>query len=371
MLSLHSAHHQHHPVSGKTVSVGVVRMANINPLVAVALRLLATPSPDDIHIHYCVYHSQHPLAMRSHIEQRLDATLMRNDPDALWQVAEVEHALKTYPQQHHLFVVLATAVAEVGRDHDYDWAIAEPSSMRSLIQLAGRVQRHRQVPAVGTNLLILQKNIRALKSPGNASPAYCRPGFEHQDFMLASHDLSELLEPEQYQAISAIPRIQQRADAGKPPIFSNFADLEHRRLTVALQGLKTRPGDYCAALWWREEMSWCGELQRRKPFRQSQAQELHYLLIAEEGDKPAFYMLDSGAAGRKQSAIDPADALSLASGVSAWIDTDYQQVYLRLAEKLDMELVEVSMKFGEISLRKEGHERWCFEPFLGVFQSQF
>ncbi|MBD8162366.1 type I-F CRISPR-associated helicase Cas3f [Erwinia persicina] len=371
MLSLHSAHHQHHPVSGKTVSVGVVRMANINPLVAVALRLLATPSPDDIHIHYCIYHSQHPLAMRSHIEQRLDAMLMRNDPDALWQVAEVEHALKTYPQQHHLFVVLATAVAEVGRDHDYDWAIAEPSSMRSLIQLAGRVQRHRQVPAVGPNLLILQKNIRALKSPGNASPAYCRPGFEHQGFMLASHDLSELLEPEQYQAISAIPRIQQRADAGKPPIFSNFADLEHRRLTVELQGLKARPGDYCAALWWREEMSWCGELQRRKPFRQSQAQELHYLLIAEEGDKPAFYMLDSGAAGRKQSAIDPADALSLASGVSGWIDTDYQQVYLRLAEKLDMELVEVSMKFGEISLRKEGYERWCFEPFLGVFQSQF
>lgn len=30
-----------------------------------------------------------------------------------------------------------------GRDHDYDWAIVEPSSMRSIIQLAGRIRRHR------------------------------------------------------------------------------------------------------------------------------------------------------------------------------------------------------------------------------------
>nr|WP_278249789.1 hypothetical protein [Photorhabdus cinerea] len=36
---------------------------------------------------------------------------------------------------HHIFAVMATSIAEVGRDHDYDWNIAEPGSMRSLIQL--------------------------------------------------------------------------------------------------------------------------------------------------------------------------------------------------------------------------------------------
>lgn len=372
IIAQHNAHHQRHLVSGKTVSVGVVRMANINPLAAVAQLLLATPAPDDMRIHYCVYHSQHPLAMRSHIEKRLDATLMRNDRDALWQVAEVQQALETHPQQHHLFVVLATAVAEVGRDHDYDWAIAEPSSMRSLIQLAGRIQRHRQDTAAGANLLILQKNIRALKLPGLHRPAYCQPGFESKNFMLASHDLNEILQPEQYRILSAIPRIQVRPDANRSVPFSNFVDLEHRRLLQELQGVGSKPGDYCAALWWREEMSWCGELQRRKPFRKSQPQELHYLLIEEEGDKPEFYMLDSGAAGRKKSPIAPTTAaLSMASGVSAWIDTDYQQVYTQLAEKLGMELVEVSMKFGEISLRsgQDGKDgEWYFEPFLGVFQ---
>ena len=37
------------------------------------------------------------------------------------------------------FVLITTPVEEVGRDHDFDWAVIEPSSYRSFIQLAGRV----------------------------------------------------------------------------------------------------------------------------------------------------------------------------------------------------------------------------------------
>nr|WP_262499942.1 hypothetical protein [Photorhabdus heterorhabditis] len=36
---------------------------------------------------------------------------------------------------HHIFVAMATSITEVGRDHDYDWNIAELGSTRSLIQL--------------------------------------------------------------------------------------------------------------------------------------------------------------------------------------------------------------------------------------------
>ncbi|QGU88880.1 type I-F CRISPR-associated helicase Cas3f [Erwinia sorbitola] len=372
MQQLHAAHHQLHPDGIKTVSLGLVRMANINPLVAVAQLLLATPAPENTHIHYCVYHSQHPLAMRSWIEERLDAALMREERGALWQIAEVQQALEAYPQQqHHLFVVLGTAVTEVGRDHDYDWAIAEPSSMRSLIQLAGRVQRHRQESKPDDNLLILQQNIRALQSSDNQRPAYCRPGFENEHFMLASHDLSQLLKKEQYQTINAIPRITERADTDNSLPFHNLVDLEHSRLWQELQGVgRKNKSDYFAALWWREEMSWSGEPQRLKPFRKSSPQALHYLLIEEEGDRPEFYMLDSGAAGRKKSAIERGKAPQFASGVSAWVDTDYQRIYLRLAEALHMELVDVSMKFGEISLRDERNdapEIWFFDPFLGVY----
>lgn len=233
---LHSQHHQQHK-SGKTVSLGLVRMANIDPLVAVARQLLAIPSPPDTCIHYCIYHSQHPLAMRSYIEQRLDAALMRNDADALWQVDEIRQAIENTPQQHHIFVVLATSVAEVGRDHDYDWAIVEPSSMRSFIQLAGRILRHRQdeqhVPKT-PNICLLSHNIRALRGE---DIAYCKPGFESKDERLDTHDLRQLLQEEDYRHLNATPRIVQPPALTKP--FSLVA-LEHAVLGKTLLGLQIK-----------------------------------------------------------------------------------------------------------------------------------
>jgi CRISPR-associated endonuclease/helicase Cas3 len=129
MVALHKGHHQQHP-SGKKISIGLVRIANINPLVAIAKLLYANPAPKNFRIHYCVYHSQYPLAQRAYIENKLDQALNRKDQEAIWRFPEIQHALNNYPEQNQLFVVLATSVAEVGRDHDYDWAIAEPSSMR-------------------------------------------------------------------------------------------------------------------------------------------------------------------------------------------------------------------------------------------------
>jgi CRISPR-associated endonuclease/helicase Cas3 len=360
MQQLHLAHHQEHASSGKTVSLGVIRMANIDPLVAVAQRLLCTPAPENYCIHYCVYHSQHPLAMRSHIEQQLDNTLNRNDPKALWHIPEISRVLESQ-QQHHLFVVLATSVAEVGRDHDYDWAIAEPSSMRSLIQLAGRIQRHRQQPCDSPNLYILQKNIKALKGH---SPAYCRPGFESTKYLLNSHDLHEITLPEQYQEITAIPRVKERSSLVPT---ENFVDLEHISLRSKLQGNKRWPTSYYAARWWRQQATWCAEQQQRSPFRQSEPDERHYLWLEDEGDKPEFKFPDTGEGQWKQSFIFQAVEQEFAAGVTAWLNMDYQQVYQNLADELDMEFCEISQKFGEICLPKRDEERWCYHPFLGVF----
>lgn len=365
MMALHQAHHQMHP-SGKTVSLGLVRMANITPLVAVARQLFTQPSPDGYRIHYCVYHSQHPLAMRSFIEQRLDASLTRYDPDALWQIEEIRQALAHDPESHHLFVVLATSVAEVGRDFDFDWAVAEPSSMRSLIQLAGRIQRHRQQQPVTPNLHILRKNVKALR---DCRPAYCRPGFESSssgDPKLVSHDLADLLTEEQYRVISAVPRIQQRPSLTPA---QNLVDLEHHMLRKAMQGIKGST-EYYAALWWKTDADWCGELQRRKPFRLSFPDEQYYLWIAEEGDKPVFKMPDSDDSGWKESYVFQPVTVMLANGVSNWLTVDYQQIYTQLAEKLDMELSAVSQRFGEINLpvrAVEKNERWLWHPLLGVF----
>ncbi|WP_387795082.1 type I-F CRISPR-associated helicase Cas3f, partial [Photorhabdus sp. RM125S] len=369
MLKLRREHHQTHS-SGKTVSIGLIRMANINPLVAVTQRLLQIPSSKNVHIHYCIYHSQHPLAVRSHLEHRLDSTLTRYDEKALWQVAEIRKALEKLPEKHHIFVVLATSVAEVGRDHDYDWSIAEPSSMRSLIQLAGRIQRHRQKEPKMPNLHILAKNYKALKATNLEHPAYCRPGFESTNYRLASHDLCELLEPYQYELISALPRIKERNEAGNSSPFGNLVDLEHQRLWEELQGDPDDKYRYCAAFWWREQASWCAELQRHKPFRQSEPDELYYLWLEEEGEEAKFMALDSGPAGMKENgSFDYVSELSFAPGVSVWIELDTETIYQNLADTKEMELRNVSQHFGEIRLRKKADgEAWCYHPFLGVFK---
>lgn len=359
---LHSQHHQQHK-SGKTVSLGLVRMANIDPLVAVARQLLAIPSPPDTCIHYCIYHSQHPLAMRSYIEQRLDAALMRNDADALWQVDEIRQAIENTPQQHHIFVVLATSVAEVGRDHDYDWAIVEPSSMRSFIQLAGRILRHRQdeqhVPKT-PNIALLSHNIKALKGK---KVAYCNPGFESKQYTLDSHDLHDCLPEEAYRPISAAPRIVHPKPITRP---LTLVTVEHLALGITLfdreRDKEQRP---TAAFWWKHHPHWNGELQRRTPFRQSAKDEAYSLWIADDNEAPVFMMQDDGPSGWKQSDIARPVALNTAEGVRAWIEPDYCALYQRLADEKQWELSWVSARFGEIRLQEK--KDWYWHPLLGVF----
>ncbi|MDA4606837.1 type I-F CRISPR-associated helicase Cas3f [Enterobacter kobei] len=358
MIVLDGDHRSTHK-SGKTVSFGLVRMANINPLVAVAQALMALPSPDNYRIHYCVYHSQHPLAVRAAIEKRLDAAFTRHEPEQVWELPEVKRALMS-PEHHHLFVVLGTSVLEVGRDFDADWGIIEPSSMRSLIQFAGRIQRHRQSVPERENLVILQRNIRALRGE---KIAYCRPGFETEDHLLPHHDLRELLSEECYRTLNAIPRIVEDLPGNA------LAALEHTRLRAALL-VGGDKSDVVAASWWRLPLTWNGELQWRTPFRRASPQETFFLRMEEEDDEPEFCLM------QENGVLKPAGGfceqpLLMAEGVAPWMAIDYGEVLQALAETKQMELAAVSRRYGEITLRvtrEEETEKWLYHPALGVFR---
>ena len=358
MLTLHG-HHRGARKSGKTVSFGLVRMANINPLVAVAQALMALPSPDNYHIHYCVYHSQHPLAVRAAIEKRLDTAFTRHKPERVWQLPEVKQAL-TSPEQHHLFVVLGTSVLEVGRDFDADWGIIEPSSMRSLIQFAGRIQRHRQIVPESENLVILDRNVRALRGE---KIAYCRPGFETEHHLLPHHDLHELLSEEGYRTLNAIPRIVENLPGNA------LAALEHARLRAALLDGGDK-SDVVAASWWRLPLTWNGELQRRTPFRRSSPQDTFFLSMEEEDDEPVFCLMQENGVFKPAGGFCE-QALSMAGGVEPWVAIDYAEVLQALAETKQMELDAVSRRYGEMTLRvsrEEEIEQWLYHPALGLFR---
>src|SRR5690606_4793279 len=93
-LPLHADHAETDPLSGKRVSFGLVRMANIDPLFDVARTLFALGAPEGKHIHLCVYHARFPLAQRSAIEHLLDTALnRRGDGQGVYRLPAVRAAI--------------------------------------------------------------------------------------------------------------------------------------------------------------------------------------------------------------------------------------------------------------------------------------
>jgi CRISPR-associated endonuclease/helicase Cas3 len=362
---LHSSHHLKND-RGQTVSVGLVRMANIEPLIAVGLELLSLSPPANHRVHYCFYHSRHPLAIRSMIERRLDAVLMRdgNSPESIFSQPDVAENLQKSPEQHHILVVLATAVAEVGRDHDYDWAIVEPSSMRSIIQLAGRVQRHRQQEVHDANVMIFSKNIKALCGIENP---YSKPGFQRKELPSIDTDLQQTLQSEDYKVITARPRFLTINDSK-----SKFVKLEHAALIHCL--LKDEKNK--AAFWWQDnsrDVHLFGEMQMQQRFRQSQAATEHFLFV--EDGETIFRVFDSYASQYLDADnISRFEMASPAEGVGIWFATDIEDIYENLATQFDMSVDKVAEQFGTLSLeepRVNEIKRWNYHPFLGAFEGRY
>lgn len=353
--------------TGQSVSFGLVRLANIGPLVATAKALLALGAPEGYHLHLCVYHSQHPLLVRSNIERTLDRALNRKDcdPAAILRTPLVRDALALHPEQHHVFLVLATPVAEVGRDHDYDWAIVEPSSMRSLIQILGRVRRHREGAATTPNVNILMSNLRALEGQ---SPAYCRPGYESKEWPLASYALSDLLAPEQLARGDAAARIQER-----PALHPrhNLVDLEHRRLRALMTDGVGNDPHRC----WSTRAMLTGELQRADPFRWDPDGTLRYALLPSDDRSGAvdFFRVEGDGTGstRLTNLVNGGDlspALREGPRVSFWAVPDYREALATLAAERHMDLLPCARQFGYLDLappRGSRSQGWAYHPALG------
>lgn len=394
-LRLHTDHHDTDPHTGKRVSFGLIRMANIEPLIDVALALFALGAPAGLRIHLCVYHSQFPLFLRSAIEQQLDAALDRRREHAVFDLPEVRQHLSATTEDDHLFIVLGSPVTEVGRDHDYSWAVVEPSSLRSLIQLAGRVRRHRIKPVDRPNLLILDRNLRAFERPGQA--AYCRPGFEQDSgpYRLSTHDMAELLDgllDENGQvAIDARPRLRSEPTRLQRPDAS-LIDLEHARLrhwmlpgTGEANATPVRRGRFTASSTpslpplnasshWHRRHAWLtGLLQQCQPFREETRPDVDVVLLPTEDEDD--YRLHRTAQGERRwetlyvpieggQLIRVPDAAVTGPSIDVWGQVDLMQAMQAQADAMDLSLDAFARKFATASLPKET-QGWRFHPTLG------
>lgn len=383
---LHRDHSSSDPHSGKRVSFGLIRMANIEPLVEVARHLFQQGAPEGSRVHLCVYHSQYPLLLRSAIEQRLDQALNRKDPQAVFELDDIRCRIDAHPETDHLFIVLGSPITEVGRDHDYDWAIVEPSSMRSLIQLAGRVRRHRFEPCDTPNILLLSTNLRAMGD--NRKPAFCKPGFEgHGKWQLGSHDLTKIMEASEREIIDARPRILPR-DTLRPKF--SLVDLEHARLDQLmiepetqeledwerdLMGSEAVESPLGAYSWYAHPQSTLtAVLQRRYPFREDTSEQSDLVLLPDD-DEEEFRLneVTDSRVQRMKLYISVDNKLQreplFVTNVVPWGETDFMAALHALEEDMGIPLDECAKSFGVVSLRNSANG-WRFHPALGFTKNK-
>lgn len=398
-ITLHQRHSENVPNSPKRASFGLVRMANIDPLVTVAIELYKSELPEDYKLHLCVYHSQHLLITRSAIESILDSALNRKMASSIYQQKPIIQALNSSERTNHIFMVLASPVAEVGRDHDYDWAIIEPSSTRSIIQIAGRVQRHRRKPCLQPNVVILDKNFRALVSDNDDAVCFHRPGFETERCRLRSKSMTQVLGNDLLPYINATPRIYARAVLKQK---DSLTDLEHFRLQLTMIGgsagdfvvgsaspspsstaarfIGSAAADIQAHSWWTRPLSkLSGLLQQNQRFRSSSEEQVHLVMQA-TGTKGELILhelkLDSRSVTtlttvKKEYQLPVHGLADLPDSVSPWALISLEETLSTLAEEADEELNEYAKRFAWIELPKRSSGGstsslgWRYDDWLG------
>jgi len=373
---LHQRHHEINTSTDKTASVGLIRCANIRPLVRLAQEFYHFGEAlEDTEIHLCCYHARQLLVLRNTLETKLDRILNRSNQANLFDHLEIAEAVNSSNKKHHIFIVLATPVAEVGRDHDYDWAIVEPSSMRSIIQLAGRVWRHRPEKRVTSpNIKIMAANIKALGHGNNlgvGEAVFSRPGFEEDKaaFLLNTHDVTELIRAEQLNAVDSVARIT-KPDNLKPQ--EKLADLEHAVMADLLNSTKCN----VVNAYWKINggNQACVHLQRISPFREQNQKQDDYVCLPDDDTASGFSFIASELAWEgKDNATTMnhwlrfTDFQPSSAVVKSWLAESLSNALRGLAEQFDdNDIKAVALRYATVCL-EDKTKGWAFHPLLGFW----
>jgi CRISPR-associated endonuclease/helicase Cas3 len=362
ITELHQQHHTIDPISKKRVSFGVVRVANIPPCVALTQYLLHADWQSGVTPKIMAYHSRQVLLLRHEQEKHLDLVLKRKEKVGEMPVAFKDSVIRAHidgaGSDDIIFILVATPVEEVGRDHDFDWAVIEPSSYRSIIQLAGRVKRHRNQEVTQPNIAIMQYNLKAIKNDVKEA-AFIRPGYEPKQKLkgLKFKNIDALLDESAINhAINAIPRIQ--ADEVLKP-NERLADLEHKVLTDKLKGYDKQGHKYLQA--WLSEAWWLTAMpQVSNCFRDSAPEEVIYYCW-HEGELGFYLKTDRGiwAKCEARMGIRHAKPPKAEEVNRLWLNRDYETILRKrceiepeqiLNEELRKNLEKESKRFGEITI---------------------
>ncbi len=364
ITQLHQYHNFIDPKTNKIISLGVVRIANVDPCIELTKYLLEAQNvlndgiAKDTVIKTMAYHSRQVLLMRHEQEQYLDKILKRKDGD--------EHILNDETIRSHIdntqakniiFVLVATPVEEVGRDHDFDWAVIEPSSYRSFIQMAGRVLRHREKDVVEPNIAIMKYNYRALKTKGK-KVAFRWPGYQRTKDDLNSYDLEKIVNIEELkQRLDATNRIQKNNT-------SELANLEHKIIHELLTDFNNKGAEslqgWIDGYWWMT-----GIPQKFIRFRNRTGGDLTLYLTLDDG------FVEKDDTGKSVTvAKDNIYIEILADDLinNLWLKRDYQ--ILLTEQVIDGDVDKTALIYGEINLPLYGNplanQQFIYNEQLGL-----
>jgi len=240
--SLHENHGWKLEGTDKTISFGLVRISQVKSLLTLAT-YLARQLPNDF---IATYHSDEFMIQRYLKEKTLDHLLTRKGGNT--RIIESEYIrslIAGNPSKSIKFIVIASPVEEVGRDHDFDWAVIEPSSARSIVQTAGRVNRHRLVKIDSPNIVIMSHSIRCCTQGQCENQShYAKPGFESESARFPTHDMHELLNQKLLEDFSAEVRFGD----------SRLSQLEDEAITDIIE----RPVDHMTLAREKFRSAWMG-----------------------------------------------------------------------------------------------------------------
>ena len=380
-------HEQHNSIDAKTglkVSFGVVRVANITPCVELTKYLLQADYPQNTQVKVMAYHSQQVLLLRHEQEKHLDAVLKRkekaSEPQQAFSNSIIRQHLDSCSESNStvkniIFILVATPVEEVGRDHDFDWAVIEPSSYRSVVQLAGRVRRHRTDAVELPNIGIMQYNLKAFKNNDKQGEKYfIKPGYEDGwDKTLHNHDINKLVnESSISESLNAIPRIKVPIQTDKQLL----AFIEHKVTAAQLTnfsacGANTLQG-YLTETWYLTALP-----QVLTPFRKSEASINLFLFYNEKKDSCYFTQKDD--AGKalvdmNNEVVNRENILNITrieltekEQQNLWLDRNYQELLANyISEPWLISLKRVSLRYGEINMVERENAQYEYNDQFGL-----
>lgn len=360
IIDMHKKHSFLDEKTNTRVSFGLVRMANVDPCIALSQYLLKADFPSTIDIRIMTYHSRQIMLLRSEQEKYLDS-ILKNRTESLNDLVIREHIEKS-DAKNIVFIVVSTPVEEVGRDHDFDWAVVEPSSLRSIIQLAGRVRRHRSGKVESPNVALMQYNLRSIKNVCS-QPAYCQPGYESNKFKLDTHNLIELLNEEEVaKKIDAVPRIRKPQTLLK---HKKLADLEHKVISHLLtnydqHGPETLQG-YLEQCWYLTALP-----QVLTPFRKNEPSINLYLIF----DDDEYHFVEKNNEGKPVNRdniynIKYVNCENTGSD-RFWLNRDYKNCLKNLVKRnAELDIKKAGLRYGEINipLNKMGKKKEYLDQF--------